>query len=194
MRCTVRVGVRAGVMQSMCQAAGAHITSCSTSSDPPDTTHITQQLCAGLLRLFQAILTTDVTRTAHEEHASAGAASQAPAAQQQPPPVTNHHTLPASRSVDTTSAAQQAQQQPEEAVDEAPQQTSEPGSSQLALMAVLDFVLQACEACQPQQTAELTAILTLYQHANNVLREQGQHIPLKTVDIYLGSAIITHLG
>ena len=193
MMCTLRVDVLAGVMQSMCQAAGAHITSCSTSSTPPNTVHNTQQLCAGLLRLFQAILTTDVTRTVPEEHASAGAASQAQAAQQQPPPLTNRHTLYASRDGDMASAAQQAQQQPEEALEVASQQVSEPSSSQLALMAILDFVLQACEACTPQQTAELAAILTLYQHASSTLRGQGRSIPLKAVNMYLGSAVINQL-
>ena len=194
MMCTLRVGVLAGVMQSMCQAAGAHITSCSRSSTPQDIAHITQQLCAGLLRLFQAILTTEFTRTAPEEHASAGAASQAPAAQHQPPPVTSHHTLSASRGRDTARAAQQAQQQPEEALVEAPQQTPEPSGSHSALMAVLYFALQACEACTSQQTAELAAILTLYQRASSILREQGQYTPLKAIDMYLGSATINQLG
>ena len=194
MMCTVRVGVLAGVLQSMCQAAGGHITSCSRSCTPSDITHITQQLCAGLLRLFRAILTTGVARTAPEEHASAGAVSQASAAQQQLPPVNNHHTSSASRDGDTASAAQQAQQQPEEALAEASQQTLEPSSSHSALMAVLDFVLRACEACTPQQTAELAAILTLYQRASSILREQGQSIPLKAIDMYLGSAIINELG
>ena len=192
--CIVRVGDLAGVLQSMCQAAGTHITSCSRSSTPPDITHITQQLCAGLLQLFRAILTTDVARTAPEEHASAGAASQAPAAQQQPPPVTRHPIASASRDDDTARAAQQAQQQPEEALREAPQQTPEPSSSHSALMAVLDFVLQACEACTPQLTAELAAILTLYQRASSILREQGQCVPLKAIDMYFTSAIIEQLG
>ena len=192
--CFLRVEFFAGVMQTMCQAAGAHITSCSRSGTPPNVTHNIQQLCASLLRLFQAILTTDVRRTSPEEHASAEAASQAPAGQQQQPAVTNNYPAFASQSIDNIGAAQQAQQQPKAALAEAVEQAAEPSSSHSALMAVLDFVLQACQACAPQQTAELTTLLTLFQRASNVLRENGQSIPLKAIDMYLGSDIIKQLG